>query len=450
MEDLEHFADLTITPTKPGTRKVLGAGESLNTTFSVDASEPHAIEEACHFRWPDADHEFEIVKRLLGKPKLDWSEYYQLMEEAQNVWVTSKPRQLLFRMHPSDATERQRAKRQNTHRVHFSVTSVCVNEFYAFVVRKRVEDSPTLLAVACVDGVNEVVWDDTDIEVSKFRVASAFFDLLFLIDDYIMKIVYVPEKTLLRSIDMTPLIQEHFPSDTPPLINSIRASTHLVLVSVMRLGLLVFSRTPDIPLLQAIPCDITAADCSRHDMIVIGMHNGDVQYWVFQEDGNFACVETEMMFTKDVTAAHKKPINMKPESPWNVRVMGPRVAVSSQHYFVMADRTPTSSRICKLDDAGTIDFFTVFGDFVVISEHSKAVLMSEYASGTVFYRSDEPKKWCEKSASMGSQHLSYAYDKIIDLLPNGDVLVITTKPKEVARVAPTLHSGLEKPTIVLL
>jgi hypothetical protein len=448
MEDLEWFAELTITPTKAGTKKVLGAGESLNTTVSVDASKPGAIEEACHFRWPDADHEFEVVKRLLDKPELSWNEYYQLMEETQNVWITSKPRQLLFAMHPSAAAAQQGAKRQNTTKVHFSVTSVCVNEFYAFVVRKLREDSPPLLAVASVDGVNEVVWHNTEIEIAKFRVASAFFELLFIVDDYALKIISVLEGVLLDTIDLEPLIQQHLPSDKAPLVNAIRASTYLVLVSVMRSGLLVFARTPEMPLLQAIPCDISTADCSRFEMIAIAMQNGDVEYWTQNEQGEFVWKETELFFSDDVTAAHRKPITMKREAAWNVRVVGPRVAVSSRNYFVMADRTPTSARICKLD-SGTIDYFTVFGDFVAVSEHSGSVLMSEYASGTVFYRSDEPKKWCKTAASMGSQHLSYAYDKIIDLLPNGDILVITTRPKEVARAPPKIRSGFEKPTVIL-
>lgn len=429
MEDLE-FEALRITPSTEGRRRVLGKGQSLNTTFSVEVNDEN-IETVLHMRWPALDHEFAVVKRILGKPDMPLREYMNLIEESQTVWSTAKPRQLLYQMSGNTGTATGRAKRRNNTTL-FSVTTVCVNEFWAFTVRKRHEDSTPLLAIASVHSTDEIIWQDTELEVGNFRCGSAYFDHLYLVDGYNLTVFDASTQTIEGSVEMEPILRTYINSEAPPRISAIRVSECFVVVTVQSQGALVFIRRPGLPCIGFLGGNVSLAVPDHKEMFAVCMQTGVVQYWHVGGEG-LELLETEEFFVDDVTTVDKKKITMQPEPVWNALISGPHVAVSSRRYFVMADRNPSSARLAKLDDAGTLDYFVPFADFVVTGEHAGAVLMHEYASGDVFYRSDEPKRHCDKFAGIGSQHISFAYDRIVDLLPNGNVLVITTRTDDVMR-----------------
>jgi hypothetical protein len=441
MEDLEMIP-LSVTATTEGERRVIGRGESLNTTQSINVKEED-LETVLRMRWPALDHEYAVVHRLLKKSekeKLSLREYAALMEEMQTIWSTARPRQLLFQM--SGSVQDNSIKRSTSSALH-SIKTVCVNEFWAFAVRKRHEESPPLLAIASVVEPDEITWEDTEIIIANFRVGSAYFDQLFIVDDFELKVINVVTRVVDIVVPLVPLLKPHIASENPPHVTAIRSSDYFVVITIQSHGALVFGRMEDFPLLGFIAGPVSIAVPDHKEMFALGMQDGRVEYWhtgktcleqLYYPDGNGGRqMSEEHFFTDDVTTASKRNIRMKPQMVFNAFISGPRVAVSSREYFVMADKNPSTCRICKLDDSGTLDYFTAFGDFVVTGEHAGALLMHEYASGFVFYRSDEPKRNCKICAPVGSEHISFAYDRIVDLLPNGYILVVTTKVRELVR-----------------
>ena len=430
MEDLE-IDPLSITASTEGQRRVLGKGESLNTTQSVFVTDDN-LESVLRMRWPALDHEKAVVERLTGK-QYSLREYDRLIDETQTVWSTARPRQLCFQMAGTSGSTG--AAKRNTGAALHSVKTVCVNEFWAFAVRKRKPESPFLLAIADTTG-DEIVWDDTGLEVANFQVGAAYFDQLFICDDFVLKAVNVLSHAVEVTVPLEPLLSVHIHSAAPPRLTAVRVSESFVVISVQSHSALVFARIPDFPCLGFIAANVSLAVPDHREMLVVALQTGEVEYWHTTETNTLAKLSSEQFFTDDVTTAKKRKISMKPQPVWNAMISGPRVAVTTREYFVMADRNPSTCRIAKLDDAGTLDYFSAFAEFIVTSELAGAVLMHEYASGDVFYRSDEPKRLCEQRATIGSPHLSFAFDRVIDLLPNGHILVITTRGREPVRNAP--------------
>ena len=203
LPDLEDFAALTITPAREGEKKVLGAGESLNINRRIMVADDK-IEDACRMRWPAADHERAVLTRLANRTEpMPWKEFYETMEEAQTMWaVGGKPRQLLFQMQAPVAVEGGKRRGDGSG---YSVTSVCANEFYAFVLRRKMveivgedgkveskpEDTAPVLAISVLSNLEETVWENTEIEIAKFSVGAAYFDQLFIVDDFTLLAVNV-------------------------------------------------------------------------------------------------------------------------------------------------------------------------------------------------------------------------------------------------------------------
>lgn len=437
MEELEKFSALTIHRTKPGAPKVLGSGEAANLNKLISVPNEQ-LESILRMRWPAIEHERAVVQKELDrKDPIPWKEYHDLIEESQTLWTSTKPREYVYPINKSaaKATEGGGKRQQTPNSVaSFSTTPVAISERYAFALRKMSEGGDNQLWFTPLAKKDEVEWENTELVVSAFKTGWAYMEFLFFVDDF-MLIVWSPLTGMTSARrGLADILKKFITSETPPKINAVRVSKTFVVISVHTHGTLVMVNNPKLPVYGFIPGNVSISVCGDYDRVTVGLWTGVVEYWIPDDNAPpgdkklaFRKLGEEMFFTDDVTTSRRN-IKMKPEPIWNLHSQGPRVALTTQSYFVMVDKNPATSRLCKLQDTGTLSFFTIFGDLVAVVEPDGIFMMAEFASGQVFYRCDEGMRHTKGAKlSIGHQSISFIYDRAHVLLANGDLLMFSVK-----------------------